>query len=505
MGRVFDENDDRVDGGHPLVVLSHAYWTSRFGADPGMLNRTMIVNGRALTVVGVAQKGFSGEMPGIPPDLFIPISMKKEMTPDWDALKDRKDYWVTLFGRLKPGSTLEQAQTAINITYQPQLQQDIALLSKVSDDTLKKYQAKKIVLRPGDYGRGSLREQGRKPLQLLLAMTFLVLLIACANVANLQLTRALARTRETAVRLALGASRAQLVGQLLMESGLVALAGAVLGLAVAYWTQLGILAALPPRTLGAGVLTAGARRPDARVRPGPRGRHQPRSSVSIRRSRRRRPQLTLGPSRSERPDHGEPRHRSVSQGPGRPADGDFTAAAHFSGALRQDPPEPDEGRSRRPHRSSADVQPDAEVERLLDERDGTALSRSAGAPRGAARCDQRHHRARGGDCRQQLQRQHDGGRLHSERETATTIRRFNEVGPDYFRTLGIPLIAGREFTETDRAGRAQGRGRQRGVRAALHRATVARSARRSCAAATPKSSTTRSLSESSRTHDVARR
>src|SRR5258705_4410673 len=246
MGRTFDENDDRVDGGHPLVVLSHSYWTSRFGADPGMLNQTMIVNGRAMTVVGVAQKGFSGEMPGTPPDFFVPISMKKEMTPDWDALKDRKDYWVTLLGRLKPGSTLEQAQTAINITYQPQLQQDIALLSKPSEDTLKKYQAKKIVLRPGDYGRGQLREQGRKPLQLLLGMTFLVLLIACANVANLQLTRALARTRETAVRLALGASRTQLVGQLLIESGIVALAGAVLGLAVAYWTQKGILAALPP-------------------------------------------------------------------------------------------------------------------------------------------------------------------------------------------------------------------------------------------------------------------
>ena len=121
----------------------------------------MVVNGRAMTIVGVAQRGFSGEMPGQTPELFVPITMKKEMTADWDGLKDRKDYWVTLFGRLKPGETLEQAQTAINVTYQPQLQQDIALLTNTTEDSLKKWRAKKIELKAGDYGRGSLREQGK--------------------------------------------------------------------------------------------------------------------------------------------------------------------------------------------------------------------------------------------------------------------------------------------------------------------------------------------------------
>jgi predicted permease len=256
LGRVFDENDDRTPGGHPLVVLSHAYWTSRFGADRGMLNQTMIVNGRGMTIVGVAQKGFASEKPGSTPELFVPISMKKEMTPDWDGLKDRQDHWVTLFGRMKPGATLEQTATALNSTYQPQLQQDIALLRGKDEDTLQKWRAKKIVLKPGHYGRGQFRENGRKPLQLLLAMTFLVLLIACANVANLQLTRALARSRETAVRLALGASRRQIAGRLLLESALVAAAGALLGLGVAYWTLRGILAALPPRTIGPNVLAA---------------------------------------------------------------------------------------------------------------------------------------------------------------------------------------------------------------------------------------------------------
>jgi len=256
MGRVFGENDDRQPGAHPVVVLSHAYWTSRFGADPSVLNKTLVVNGGGMTIVGVAQKGFVSEMPGTTPDFFVPIMMKREMTPDRDGLKDRRDYWVTLFGRLKPGTTIEQATAAINTTYRAQLEQDLALLTNPNADLRARFAAKKIVLRPGHYGRGQLRENGRRPLQLLLAMTLLVLLIACANVANLQLARALAQTREMAVRLALGASRRRLLGHLLFESLVLAAAGGALGLAVAHWTLRGILATLPPRTVGPNVLTA---------------------------------------------------------------------------------------------------------------------------------------------------------------------------------------------------------------------------------------------------------
>ncbi len=255
LGRVFDEGDDRVESGQPVVVLSNAFWVSRFGADPGVLNQSFIVNGRGMTIVGVAQKGFDGEMPGSLPDVFVPITMKKVMTPDWDGMKDRKDYWVTLFGRLKPGTSIEQGATGINVTYRNQLRQDVALLSRPSPEFLKQFQAKKIILRPGTYGRGQMREQGRKPLMLLLAMTCLVLLIACANVANLQVTRALARSREMGLRLALGASRRQLVAHLLLESCVVALAGAALGLLVAYWTLRGVLASLP-RAFGQGAISA---------------------------------------------------------------------------------------------------------------------------------------------------------------------------------------------------------------------------------------------------------
>jgi len=109
IGRTLTEDDDRVPGGHPVAVLSFGYWTSRFGQDPSMLNQTLIVNGYPMTIVGVAQKGFISEMPGSARDVFVPVSMKKELTPDWDAFADRQNYWLTMFGRLKPGTTLPVA------------------------------------------------------------------------------------------------------------------------------------------------------------------------------------------------------------------------------------------------------------------------------------------------------------------------------------------------------------------------------------------------------------
>jgi putative ABC transport system permease protein len=246
LGRLFAEDDDRNDGsgGHPVVVLGYNYWTSRFGADISVLNQTVIVNGFPMTVVGVAQKGFMGERLGNLPDIYVPISMKKALTPDWDAFQDRQDYWISLFGRLKPGVTLAQADAAINVIYRSQLEKDIQLLHHPSQVFLQQFRAKKIVLRPGQYGRGNLREERREPLLLLLSMTAMVLLISCANVANLQLARASARSREIAVRLAIGASRPQLIRQLLLESCTLAVAGGALGLGAAYWTLRAVIAAL---------------------------------------------------------------------------------------------------------------------------------------------------------------------------------------------------------------------------------------------------------------------
>ena len=245
IGRLFNEDDDRNLGGHPLAILSYGYWTSRFGNDLSVLNQTMIVNGYPMTIVGVSQKGFASEKLGAAPDVYVPLCMKKEITPDPNEL-DRRYYWITLFGRLKPGVSLPQAEAAINIPYRAQLQQDIALLRQPKPDFLKRFRNKKIILKPGERGRGGLANESRQPLFLLLGMTVLVLLIACANVANLQLARGAARTREVALRLALGASRGQLIRQLLAESCMLAVAGGVLGLVAARWTLHALLAAIPP-------------------------------------------------------------------------------------------------------------------------------------------------------------------------------------------------------------------------------------------------------------------
>ncbi len=251
LGRLLGPGDDRAPGESDVVVLSHAYWRTRFNENPAVLNDTLIVNGRPMTIVGVAPRGFDGTTLGAQPEVFVPITLRAEMEPGFDGLENRRSYWVYLFARLKPGVSIEQARAAIDVPYKAIVNDvEAALQTGMSEQTLERFRAKAILVDEGERGQSSMHRDAGPPLTLLLAVTGLVLLIACANIANLLLARGVARAGEMAVRLSIGASRWHLVRQLLVESCLLAVVGGAAGLVVSRWT-LQLMAWLLPSEMGA--------------------------------------------------------------------------------------------------------------------------------------------------------------------------------------------------------------------------------------------------------------
>ena len=246
LGRLFDSNDDRLVGEAQVVVLSHAYWTTRFAADPGVLNQGLIVNGQTLTIVGVAPQGFDGTTLGTKPQVFVPITLRGTMNPGFNQWANRQTYWAYLFARLRPGVSIDSARSSLDAQYHAIVNDVEAPLHKgMSDQTMARFRAKKIVVEPGGLGQSSTRSVAKTPLLLLLSVTGFVLLIACANIANLLLARSAARASEMAVRLSLGAGRGRLIRQLLVESLLLAAFGGLAGLLVAHWTLRLILSLMP--------------------------------------------------------------------------------------------------------------------------------------------------------------------------------------------------------------------------------------------------------------------
>jgi predicted permease len=238
LGRLLEPEDDRTVGGSEVVVLSHAYWQSRFGARPDVLDEAMVINGQAMTVVGVAPKGFDGTAVGLKPDVFLPITMRWRMAPDpRSPPENRRAYWVYLFARLKPGVAREQAQTAMDTPYRAIINDvEVPLQESMSDRMMAQFRARSIRLDPGSRGQSRFAADAWAPLTLLLAVTALVLLIACVNVANLLLARVAARSKELATRLSIGATRGRLIAQLLTESFVLACIAAIASLLVAQWT-----------------------------------------------------------------------------------------------------------------------------------------------------------------------------------------------------------------------------------------------------------------------------
>ncbi len=246
LGRVIlPEDDQRNDG--PVAVLSYDYWRTRFGADPKIIGQTITVNNNKLTIIGVSQAGFDGVDIGYVPSIRVPVLMKAQMTPNWDDVDNRRSRWVNVFGRLKPGVTREQAKAALQPYFHAILEQEVldAAFSGTTSYTREEFLKGQVDLLDAAQGRSPIRQQLSQPLWLLLGIVGGVLLIACANVASLLIARATSRQKEIAVRLALGASRRRIVGQLLVESVLLAAIGGILGLVIASWTTRFLLGFLP--------------------------------------------------------------------------------------------------------------------------------------------------------------------------------------------------------------------------------------------------------------------
>jgi predicted permease len=248
IGRVFTpEEDDRVYKGHPVVVLSYPYWLTRFAADPGVIGQKMLVNDYPMTIVGVSAAGFNGLDPARAPQIRVPIQMKPVMTPGWDDIGDRRSQWVQLFARMKPGYTVESAKASL----QPLLSQILHYeaqqkeMKDVSKYNLDQFFKRKVLMESAGNGYSDTRRAYGTALVVLMCMVGLVLLIACFNVANLLVARAVSRQKEIAVRLAVGASRWQLLRQLLIESLVLSVAGGAAGLAMAMAMIRTLLAFLP--------------------------------------------------------------------------------------------------------------------------------------------------------------------------------------------------------------------------------------------------------------------
>ncbi len=247
LGRLLGPGDDEEVGGHYVAVLSHRYWTNDLGADPGVLNQTIVVNGNPFTVVGVAAPAFVGTTFGSTPRVFVPITMTHLMTPGWDRYDRRTDYRFYVFGRLRAGDTVERALQQANALYSSIINEvEVPLQLSMTAQDLERFRAKQILGSPGNRGQSDINTEARAPLILLFSVTGFVLLIACANIANLLIARGASRGGEMALRSALGGGRGQLLTQLMTESMLLAVLGGLASLPVALWTLRLVGSFLPP-------------------------------------------------------------------------------------------------------------------------------------------------------------------------------------------------------------------------------------------------------------------
>ncbi|MEO5822179.1 MAG: ABC transporter permease [Vicinamibacteraceae bacterium] len=236
-GRLMTADDDVKPSGHAVTVLAYDYWQRRFAGRTDVIGQAITVNGHPMTVIGVAPRGFFGLEMATPADVFLPLTMQPQVGPPWLKLETRRFRWVQVFGRLANGMTPASVAARLGPLYATILADEVrdAAFTSASAETRRAFLAGRLSVLPAPQGPAILRASLDRPLRLLMAVAFGVLLIACANVANLLIARGVSRQRELALRVALGAGRARLTWLLLAEAILVAVAGSVVGLVLASW------------------------------------------------------------------------------------------------------------------------------------------------------------------------------------------------------------------------------------------------------------------------------
>jgi predicted permease len=246
LGRLLTQDDDRTRLGHPVAVLQYDFWQKRFAGAREIVGSSIRLNGSSFTVIGVSAPGFEGTDVGLQTQVWTPVMMKPIITPTWDALDDERYAWFYLFGRLKPGVSIVEAQASMRVLYRQRQEEELqGQFFQRFPETRERFLRQSFSLIPAARGQSNIRFSFERPLMVLQWLVGIVLLIACTNVANLLLARGAARGRELAIRGALGAGRGRLVRQLLVESVLLALAGGTAGLLMSSWMTRGLVRILP--------------------------------------------------------------------------------------------------------------------------------------------------------------------------------------------------------------------------------------------------------------------